>query len=180
MEISHEPSWYDKEQLLSTKSTQLIYFNDFHIQQFSGPAITNKCNKHNVLFPRDEKGNIDVKTGKYDTYNQPKRANFKYEQEGILWFGVAKIKSKDGTITGKWCPVFDYSRENIVTTDALKKNTENICKSLKAYLIIYHNVSNNNKTDKLCLCEPIDKLKILGQQKKAKMNELIINSIYYL
>ena len=68
--------------------------------------MTSKVNKHNIRFPRDEEGNIDVKTDKYDTKNQPKKATFKYEQEGIFCLGVAKIESKNGTITGKRCPVF--------------------------------------------------------------------------
>ena len=46
--------------------------------------MTRKLNEHNLLFPRYEDGNIDVKTGKYDTNNQPKNATFKYEQEGIF------------------------------------------------------------------------------------------------
>ena len=37
--------------------------------------------------------------------NQTKKSTFKYEQEGRFCLGVAKIESKDGTITGKRCPV---------------------------------------------------------------------------
>ena len=78
VEIRHEPSWYDKEQLSSMASTQLVFFNEFHVQQVSGPPVTSKVNKHNIWFPRDEEGNIDVKNGEYDTNNQPKKATFKY------------------------------------------------------------------------------------------------------
>ena len=42
-----------------------------------------------------------LKTDKYDTNNQQKKATFKYEEEGRFCLGVAKIKSKDGTITEK-------------------------------------------------------------------------------
>ena len=80
--------------------------------------MTRKVNKHNIRSPRDEEGNIDVKNGKYDTNNQPKKATFKYEQEGRFCLGVANIEIENGTITGKRCPVFDYSGEKIVTTDA--------------------------------------------------------------
>ena len=80
MEIRHEPSWYDKEQLPYLTSTQLIFFDEFHIQQVSVPPMTIKFNQHNIWFPRDEEGSIDVKTGKYDTNNQLKRATLKYEQ----------------------------------------------------------------------------------------------------
>ena len=62
-----------------------------------------------------------MKIGVYETNNQPKRATFKYEQEGKLCLGVAKAESKYGTITGKRCPVFDCTDNNIVTIDAYKK-----------------------------------------------------------
>ena len=121
MEIRHEPSWYDKEQLPSLTSTQIVFFDEIHVQQVCGPPVTIKVNKHNILFPRDEEGNIDVKNSKYDTNNQQKKATFKYEQEGRFCLGVAKIKSKNGTITGKRCPVFDYKNKKIVTIGTYKK-----------------------------------------------------------
>ena len=74
VKISHEPSWYDKEQLPFLTYTQIVFFNEVHIQQVSGPPVTSKVNEHIIRFPRDEEGNIDVKTGKYDMKNQPKRA----------------------------------------------------------------------------------------------------------
>ena len=120
-EIRHEPSWYDKEKLPYLTSTQLVFFDDVHTQQVSVPPVTSKVNKHNIRSPRDEEGNIDVKNGKYDTNNQPKKATFKYEQEGRFCLGVSMIESKNGTITGKLCPVFNYSGKKIVTIDAYKK-----------------------------------------------------------
>ena len=95
MEIRHEPSWYDKEQLTSLKSTQLVFFDEFHIQQVSGPPLSSKVNEHNIIFPRDKEGEIDVKTGKYDTNSQPKKSTFKYEQEGRLCLVVTKIKGEN-------------------------------------------------------------------------------------
>ena len=83
--------------------------------------MTSKVNEHNIRFPRDEEGNIVVKNGKYDTNNQPKKSTFNYYQEGRFCLGVAKIESKNGKITGKRCPVFDYSGKKIVTIDAYKK-----------------------------------------------------------
>ena len=62
-----------------------------------------------------------MERGVYDTNNQPKRAIFKYEQEGRFCLGVAKLESKDGTIIGKRCPVFDYTEKKIITIDAYKK-----------------------------------------------------------
>ena len=76
------------------ESTQLFFFDEVHIRQVSGPPTTSKLNKHNIRFQGNEEGNIDVKSGKYDMNNQPKRENFKYEQEGRLCLGVANIKSK--------------------------------------------------------------------------------------
>ena len=69
VEIRHEPYWYDKEQLPSLASTQLVFFDEIHVQQVSGTPVTNKVNEHNIWFPRYEEGNIDVKTGEYDTNN---------------------------------------------------------------------------------------------------------------
>ena len=83
--------------------------------------MTSKFNVHNVWFPRDEEGNIDIKTGKYDTDNQPKTVTFKYEQEGRFCLGVDKIEGKDGTITSKQCPVVNYPGKKIVTIDVYKK-----------------------------------------------------------
>ena len=64
---------------------------------------------------------MDVIIGIYETNNQPKRATFKYEQEGQFCLGVAKVESKDKTITGKRCPVLNYTEKKIVMIDAYKK-----------------------------------------------------------
>ena len=82
MEIRHEPSWYNKEQIPYLKYTQLLFSDDFHIQQVSGSPVTRNENKQITWFPIDEEGEIDFKIGKYDTNNQPKKFTFKYEQEG--------------------------------------------------------------------------------------------------
>ena len=121
VEIRHEPSWYDKEQLPSLTSTQLVFFDEIHTQKVCGPPVTIKVNKHNIPFPRDEEGNVDVKNSLYGTNNLPKMATFKYEQEGRFYLGVAKIESKNRTITGKRCPVLDYTGKKIVTIGAYKK-----------------------------------------------------------
>ena len=78
VEIRHEPSWYNKEQLLYLTSTHIILFDEVHIQQVSGPPVTSNVNEHNIRFPRSEEGNIDVKNSKCDTNDQPKKATFKY------------------------------------------------------------------------------------------------------
>ena len=38
---------------------------------------------------------------------------------------MAKVESKDGKITGKHCPVFDYTGKKIVTIYAYKKEILN-------------------------------------------------------
>ena len=121
VEIRHEPSWYGKEKIPSLTSTQLLFFDEIHVQHFCGPPVTSKVNEHNIRFPRDEEGNVDIKNGQYGTNNQPKKATFKYEQEGRFCLGVANIEGKNGTITGKKCPVFEYTGKKIVTIDAYKK-----------------------------------------------------------
>ena len=121
MEIRHETSWYNKEKLPSLTSTQLVFFDEIHVQQVCGPPVTSKVDEHNIWFTRDEEGNVDVKNGQYGKNNQPKKATFKCEQEGRFCLGVAKIESKNGTITGKRCPVFEYTGKKIVTIDAYKK-----------------------------------------------------------
>ena len=66
-----------------------------------------------------------MERGVYNTKNQPKRATFKYEQEGRFCLVVAKVESQDGTIIGKRCPMFDYTDKKIVTMDAYKKEIMN-------------------------------------------------------
>ena len=68
MEIRHEPSWYDKEQLPYMTSTQIVLFNKVHIQQVSVPTVQVEQKQH-MVSKKNEEGNIDVKTGKYDKNN---------------------------------------------------------------------------------------------------------------
>ena len=80
MEIRHVPFCYEKKQLPSLTSTQLVLFDKVNIKQVRGPPTTSWVNDYNVLFPRNEEGKVDLKIGVYETKNQPKKANFKYEQ----------------------------------------------------------------------------------------------------
>ena len=121
MYIRHVPSCYDKYQLHSLISTQLVLFDKVCVKQVCGPPTTSRVNEHNILFPRNGEGKVDVEIGVCDTNNQPKRASFKYKQEGLFCLGVAKVESQDGTIIGKRCPVFDYTEKKIFTIDAYKK-----------------------------------------------------------
>ena len=47
-----------------------------------------------IFFPRNEEGKVDAGIGVYETKNQPKKANFKYEQQGRLFIGVTEVESK--------------------------------------------------------------------------------------
>ena len=61
VEIRHEPYWYNKRQIPSLTSTQIVFFDEIHVQQVCGPPVSSKVNEHNIRFPREEEGNIDVK-----------------------------------------------------------------------------------------------------------------------
>ena len=103
MDIRHVPSCYEKNQLPSLTSTQLVFFDKVHVNQVYGPPTTSRVNECNDLFPINEEGKVDMKRGVYETNNQRKKATLKSEQEGRFCLGVAKVESKYGTITGKRC-----------------------------------------------------------------------------
>ena len=91
MEIRHVPSCYDKNQLPSLTSTQIVLFDEDNVKQVYRPPTTSWVNECNVFFPRSEEGKVDVKRGVYETNNLPKKATFKYKQEGRLFLGVVKV-----------------------------------------------------------------------------------------
>ena len=68
--MRHVPSCYKKNQLPLLTSTQLVFFDEFHVKQVSGPLITSQVNDYNVLFPRDEEVKVYVERGVYDMNNQ--------------------------------------------------------------------------------------------------------------
>ena len=68
---------------------------------------------------------MDVERGVYNTNNQPKRATFKYDQEGRYCLSVAKVEGQYGTIIGKCCLVFDYTEKKIITINSYKKEITN-------------------------------------------------------
>ena len=80
-----------KISFLQLTSTQLVFFDEVHVKQVCGPPSTSRENECNVLFPRNAEGEVDVKRGVYETNDQPKKATFKYEQEGRFCLGVAKV-----------------------------------------------------------------------------------------
>ena len=118
VETRHVPSCYDKTQIPSLTPTQLVLFDKVHVKQVCGPPTRSHSNECNIVFPRNEEGEVDAERGVYNTNNQPKRATFKYEQEGRFCLCVAKVEGQDGKIIGKRCPVFDYTEKKIVTINA--------------------------------------------------------------
>ena len=54
IEIRHVLSCYEKHQLPSLTSTQLVLFDEVHVKQFGRPPTTSRVNDYNVLFTRDE------------------------------------------------------------------------------------------------------------------------------
>ena len=80
MEIKHVPSCYDKNQLPSLTSTQLVLFDEIHVKKVSRLPTTSRVNGYNDLFPINEEEKVDVGRGVYETNNQPKKATYKYKQ----------------------------------------------------------------------------------------------------
>ena len=108
-----------------------------------------------TVFPRDEKGKVDVEKSVDDTNNQPKREIFKYEQEGWFCLGGDKVESKeDGIITGKPCPVFDYRGGNFHLRCLQKRNLKLFFNNMEAYLVVVTmgQKYENRKYMALCIC----------------------------
>ena len=139
--------------------------------------MTSKVNEHNIWFPRNEEGNVDGKNGQYGANNQPKKSTFKYEQEGRFCLGGAKIESKNGEITGKRCPVFEYTGKKIVVIYAYKKEIMKVFKRVRQLTLSSPQWIKKTNTDKVWLYESIGKLKGVGHLAIAKINELRIHTI---
>ena len=76
VEIRHVPSYYDKNQLYSLESTQLVFFDQIYIQQINGPPTTSWLNEYKVSFPRDKDGKVDVENSIYDMNYRQKKQRF--------------------------------------------------------------------------------------------------------
>ena len=90
---------------------------------------------------------------------------------------MAKVESKYGTITGKRCPVFDYTEKKIFTIDAYKKEILNEFARIRKLTSLSSPWVKKIKTDKIWLCESVGKLKGIGKQGELKMNEINIHTI---
>ena len=77
---------------------------------------------------------------------------------------MAKLENKDGTITGKHCPVFKYTGKEIFTIDAYKKEIRNEFSRIRKLTLSSLPWVGKIKTDKIWLCESVGKLKGIGKQ----------------
>ena len=90
---------------------------------------------------------------------------------------MAKIESKDGTITGKRCPVLDYADKKIVTIDAYKKEILNEFVGIRKLTLSSSSQVGKIKTDKIWLYEYVGKIKGIGDQGEVKLNDINIHTI---
>ena len=118
-----------------------------------------------------------MERGVYNTNNQPKRAIFKYEQEGQFYFSVAKVEGQDGTIFCMRCPVFNYTEKQIIKINAYKKEIPNEFARISNLNLSLSPWVKNMKTDKIWICESVGKLKGIGKQGEVKMNDINIHTI---
>ena len=126
MEIRHVPSCYDKSQIPSLTSTQLVLFDEVHVKQVFRPPSTSRSNEFNILFPRNEEGEVNVERGVYDTKNQLNIASFKYEKEERFCLGVAKAEIQDGKIIGKRCRCWITHRRTLSRLVLTKNKSEQL------------------------------------------------------
>ena len=115
--------------------------------------------------------------GVYDTNNQPKRASFKYKQDGRFCLGVAKVEGQDGKIIGKRCPVFDCTEKQNIKINAYKKEMRNELEIIRKLNSSSSPWVEKIKTDKIWLCGYVGKLKGIGKQGEVKMNEINVHTI---
>ena len=90
---------------------------------------------------------------------------------------MAKVESKEVTITGKRCTVFEYKEKKILTIDAYKKYILNEFARIRKLTSSSSPWVKKIKTDKIWLCESVGKLKGIGNQGEVKMNEINIHTI---
>ena len=90
---------------------------------------------------------------------------------------MAKVEIKDRTITGKRCPVFDYTDKKTIAVNAYKKEILNEFERIRKLTSSLSPWVKKNKTDKIWICESVSKLKGIGKQGEVKMNEINIHII---
>ena len=73
--------------------------------------------------------------------------------------------------------MFNYIGKKIFTVDAYKKEILNEFVGIRKLTSSFSPWVKKNKTDKICLCESVGKLKGIGKQVEVKMNEINIHTI---
>ena len=88
------------------------------------------------------------------------------------------MESKEyGTITGKPCPVFNYTGKKIITIDAHRKEILNESAIISKLTSLSSLWVKKIKTDKIWLCESVGRLKGIGKEGEVKINEINIHTI---
>ena len=73
--------------------------------------------------------------------------------------------------------MFDYTGKKIVTIDALKKETRNEFSTISNLTSLSSPWSEKRKPENMWLYKSVDKLKGIGNQGEAKMNEMNIHTV---
>ena len=73
--------------------------------------------------------------------------------------------------------MFNYTGKKIVTIDANKKEIRNEFARIRKLTLSSSPWFEKIKTDKIWLCEFVDKLKGIGKQGEVKTNEINIHTI---
>ena len=76
--------------------------------------------------------------------------------------------------------MFGYTGKGIITIDAYKKEIQNEFARIRKLTSSSSPWVKKIKTDKVCICESVSKLKGIGNQGEAKMNEMKNCTIYDL
>ena len=129
------------------------------------------------MFPRNEDGEVDVERGVYNINNQPKRATFKYEQEGQFCLCVAKVEDQDGKIIGKRCLMFDYTKKKKFIINAYENEMRKELEIMRKLTSSLSPWVEKIKTNKIWLFESVGKLKGIGNQGEVKMHEINVDTI---
>ena len=77
VEIRHVPSCYNKSQLPSLTSTQLLFLDEVHVKKVCGPPSTSRVNECKCFVSKKCRRESGCKNRFYETNNQPKKATFK-------------------------------------------------------------------------------------------------------
>ena len=104
-------SWYDPDQISTIRREQMIWFDEIHVKQDSGPTGAQK--KYQIWFPHNENGNFSINACNYKS--EATISTYKYEEEGYFCLGVAKVVLLDDTVKGRCCKTYSYRGKKIIS-----------------------------------------------------------------